>query len=161
MKTKTSFVLIFLSILSLAVSAHAQKLQPPEPFLICSSVSKQVQFYTEKLGFTVEMKVPEDGEPAFARLTRGDCKLMFTGPLQTDEFQAEWKLVDGKQKGAANWIYIRVDDVDKLYGELTKKKVEFIGDTKEGPMDRPWGSRDLITRDPEGFILVFSRPANQ
>ena len=160
MKIKMLMLAIGMAFVFGGVAARAQELKQPEPFLICSDVPKQIAFYTEKLGFTVEAKFPEDGAAVFARLIRGECKLMMTVPFQTEEFQAEWKLVDGKHKGAANWLYIRVDNVDKLFEELKKKKVEFMGDTKDGPADRPWGSRDLITRDPEGFMIVFSKPAN-
>jgi len=30
--------------------------------------------------------------------------------------------------------------------------------TFEGPVDRPWNTRNVVVRDPDGYRLVFSTP---
>jgi len=49
-------------------------------------------------------------------------------------------------------IYITVDDVDKVYGEMKEKGATFITE----PKDQYWGGRTAKFVDPDGnkFILV-------
>lgn len=142
-----------------AVSASAQQLQPAEPMLVCNDVARQIEFYTQKLGFGIEAQYPEDG-PTWARLTRGNCKIMFLAPLPYESFQTQWKELENKPKGLANWLIIRVTDVDELYEEFKRKAVPLGEEYAEGPVDRPWGAREFVVLDPEGFFLVFSQQGN-
>lgn len=156
MKIKAAFVVALLT----ALGARAQELQAPEPFLVCRDVGAQLAFYTEQLGFSVEVAHPE-GAPAFARIARGECKIMMmaAASIPSEEFQTQYKAFEGKPKGLTNFLYIRVDNVDKLYNEIRARGVTFEGEFRDGPVDREWGSRDLIINDPEGFVLVFTSNA--
>lgn len=54
-------------------------------------------------------------------------------------------------KGAGIYIYLSVDNVDEFYDEIVKKG--YKPSTK--PVDQPWGNREFILRDPDGYKLVF------
>ena len=47
--------------------------------------------------------------------------------------------------------YIWVDSVDRLHEEYAASGAAIV----EGPVDRVWGYRELIVRDPDGHELVF------
>ena len=48
-------------------------------------------------------------------------------------------------------ICLLVDDVDKAYGVLKGKGVNFVTE----PKDQPWGGRDAVFVDPDGNMLVI------
>ena len=64
------------------------------------------------------------------------------------EFQKEAKL---DNKGAGLFLYIGVEDVDEFYQELLKKGLK----PSNKPRDWPWGNREFVIRDPDGYKLVF------
>ncbi|HEY4518072.1 MAG TPA: VOC family protein [Candidatus Paceibacterota bacterium] len=64
------------------------------------------------------------------------------------EFKKEARL---KNKGAGQYLYIKVDNVDKFYKGLLKKKLK----PSAPPRDWPWGNREFVLRDPDGYKLVF------
>ncbi len=49
------------------------------------------------------------------------------------------------------YIYIEVEDVDKIHKEIIDKG--FIPSSE--PKDWPWGNREFALRDPDDYILVF------
>lgn len=64
------------------------------------------------------------------------------------EFQKEANL---ENKGAGQFLYIKVGNVDKAYKALIEKGIE----PSSEPKDWPWGNREFIVRDPDGYKLVF------
>lgn len=55
------------------------------------------------------------------------------------------------EKGKGMYIYIAVDDVDTMYGQLIRKGIQPA--TK--PKDWHWGNREFIVKDPDGYKLCF------
>jgi catechol 2,3-dioxygenase-like lactoylglutathione lyase family enzyme len=64
------------------------------------------------------------------------------------EFQKEANL---SNKGAGLYLYISVDNVDDFYNDLVAKGFK----PKSEPRDWPWGNREFVMRDPDGYKLVF------
>jgi uncharacterized glyoxalase superfamily protein PhnB len=60
------------------------------------------------------------------------------------------------EKGLGMYVYICVEDVDTKYAELLAKG--FTGMTK--PKDWPWGNREVVLKDPDGYKLCFWQPSN-
>ena len=58
---------------------------------------------------------------------------------------------DASSKGAGVLIYLSVDNVDEFHAYLISKKLK--PSTK--PQDQPWGNREFILRDPDGYNLVI------
>ena len=48
-------------------------------------------------------------------------------------------------------VYIVVEDVDSIHGELTAKGVSI--DT--GPINQPWGNREMYVKDDDGNSIRF------
>ena len=58
-----------------------------------------------------------------------------------------------KNKGAGMYVYISVDDVDSFYKDAVKVGLR----PSSEPRDWPWGNREFVIRDPDGYKLVFFR----
>ncbi|HKG25743.1 MAG TPA: VOC family protein [Thermomicrobiales bacterium] len=57
------------------------------------------------------------------------------------------------EAGARVQLTIRVDDVDAICAELTRRGAELLN----GPIDRPWGIRTASFRDPGGHIWEIAK----
>lgn len=64
------------------------------------------------------------------------------------EFQREANL---DNKGAGEFLYISVEDVDEAYRHVLDKGLQ----PSSEPHDWPWGNREFALRDPDGYKLVF------
>ena len=63
-------------------------------------------------------------------------------------FDKEAKL---ENRGAGLFINISVDNVDEFYEGIVAKG--FVPSSE--PRDWPWGRREFVLRDPDGYKLVF------
>ena len=71
--------------------------------------------------------------------------------IAKDERATFTKGADLSNKGVGVLIYLSVDDVDEFHKELLSKSLKPL--TK--PQDQPWGNREFILRDPDGYSLVI------
>ena len=107
------------------------------------NVQRSIEFYSEKLGFAVEI----DKAPDFAMIRIGGPQGGTIG------------LLPGKQKGlsmsaeqrAGIHIELTTDDLDSLYEELKARGVEFF----EPPHEEPW-ERSMRAHDPDGYTVEFA-----
>jgi catechol 2,3-dioxygenase-like lactoylglutathione lyase family enzyme len=53
--------------------------------------------------------------------------------------------------GAGVFLYLSVDNVDEFHQYLVSNKIKTL--TK--PQDQPWGNREFMLRDPDGYHLVI------
>ena len=80
-------------------------------------------------------------------------RIDFVKVNETDyaEFKSE---AEATNKGAGVFLYFSVDDVDAAYKELVAMGVK---PTTE-PKDQPWGNREIVVQDPDGYkIVLFKR----
>lgn len=70
------------------------------------------------------------------------------------EFQKEATL---EPKGAGLFIYIKVEDVDEFYKGVQAKGLK----PSSEPRNWPWGNREFVMRDPDGYKLVFFNKATK
>ncbi len=96
-------------------------------------LDQTAKFY-EKLGFDV--KKSDD----VVRIFFGDYRFAFMAERMDQK----------KTKGEGISIYFEVEDVKKYY-EFVKEKIQ----TKEKPINQPWGKQELIIHDPDGYKLIF------
>ncbi len=118
-------------------------------------VEASVRFYTEKLGFDLvrlEREAISGREGAtFAVVGVGSAVMML----------AHERLYVGggesviARRGVGIDTRIVVDDVDAVYGRATDSDVTIV----HGIGNRPYGLRDFIIRDPDGFRLRFASPS--
>ena len=103
--------------------------------------NRALDFYTEKLGFTIITDQPFDEKQRWIelRVPKAETRVVL--------FTAEG---DEKRIGSMMNMSYSCDDIDRTYKELTARGVEF-----EGPPQQPWGTYAMF-RDSEGNRFVVS-----
>ncbi|MCH7522969.1 MAG: VOC family protein [Chloroflexi bacterium] len=117
--------------------------------LFVPDVEASVRFYTEKLGFAVQRMDRESlhGQErvSFAVIAMGRAVLLVAHERLYGEALTA-------QRGAGIDVRIMVDDVDAMFRRSTDNDVTIVHDIG----DRPYGLRDFIICDPDGFRLRFA-----
>jgi len=115
---------------------------------LVDDVAACVAYYTNNFGFTVGIS-----SPAFADVTRGNLRLLLSGPRSS----AGKAMTDGEQPGPGGWnrIHLIVDDIDSEVARLTEKGVRFRNDVVTGP-----GGSQVLAIDPSGNLIELFQPAS-
>ena len=113
-------------------------------------VKAAVDFYTKHLGFEVNTNYP----PAFADVTRGNLRLLLSGPKSS----AGRPMADGEQPGPGGWnrIHLITPDLESEVARLKSEGVPFRNDVVVGP-----GGSQVLVQDPAGNFIELFQPAAQ
>ena len=111
-------------------------------------VASALDFYTTHFGFETGLTAP----PAFAEVTRGNLRLLISGPASS----AGRPMADGTRPGPGGWnrLHFVVDDLDAEMERLDAAGVKFRNDVVSGP----WG-RQVLAIDPAGNFVELFQPA--
>jgi catechol 2,3-dioxygenase-like lactoylglutathione lyase family enzyme len=111
-------------------------------------VAAAIEFYTEHLGFEVHTSAV----PAFADVTRGNLRLLLSGPASS----AGRPMPDGTKPGPGGWnrIHLIVTDIATEVARLRDAGVSFRNDIVRGP-----GGRQILLEDPSGNVVELFQPA--
>jgi catechol 2,3-dioxygenase-like lactoylglutathione lyase family enzyme len=114
---------------------------------LVDDVAASVDWYTRHFGFTVGIS-----SPAFADVTRGNLRLLLSGP-QSSAGQA---MTDGERPGPGGWnrIHLIVEDLDAEVTRLTDEGVRFRNEVVTGP-----GGAQVLAIDPSGNLVELFQPA--
>jgi uncharacterized glyoxalase superfamily protein PhnB len=115
------------------------------PLLQVSSIGDTVGYYQDVLGFSLDFRWPDEGEPKWVGMSRGDVTMMFTIDLGTSSapFIAE--------KGNGVVLYILVEEVEPLFEELTSRGAIVVQELHDFG-----GRRQFSIADPNGYVIAFS-----
>ncbi|HEX4064556.1 MAG TPA: VOC family protein [Acidobacteriaceae bacterium] len=124
------------------------------PLLQVYDMPAAVQFYRDKLGFSVVNTSPAlGGEDRFhwCLLRLGDAQLMLNTAYEFDEERPtrEAHLRDRRHRDTC--LYFGCPEVDAAYKELLAGGVEM----KRPPQVAPYGMKQLYLTDPDGFGICF------
>lgn len=120
---------------------------------IVDDVEAAVTFYTEHLGFAVQM----GPKPGFAFLARDDLKLFLNQPGAGGAGHAGEAEGTSPAPGGWNRFQLEVDDLDEVVERLAEAGVSFRGGVAEGP-----GGRQILVEDPSGNpIELFEAAGGQ
>ncbi len=109
-----------------------------------NDIAKSAEFYS-KLGFK---KISE--EKTLAQMSLGAMTLQFVD-ARTAHDESFSKEAVGEPKGKGIYIDVEVDGIDDYYLTLQDKGLK----PSSEPRDWPWGHREFVIRDPDGYKLVF------
>ena len=111
-------------------------------------VQESIDFYTKHLGFELRTSAA----PAFADVTRGNLRLLLSGPASS----AGRPMPDGAKPGPGGWnrIHLIVDDIAVEVGRLRSAGLTFRNDIVSGP-----GGQQILLEDPSGNPIELFQPA--
>ena len=113
-------------------------------------VAAAIDFYSTHFGFTVLTSAL----PAFADVTRGNLRLLLSGPNSS----AGRPMADGARPGPGGWnrLHFITDDLAGDVERLQKDGVRFRNDVVTGP-----GGSQILAQDPAGNLIELVQPASQ
>ena len=113
-----------------------------------TDVDAAIAFYTERLGFTVDLHPA----PGFARLSRGDLRLLLNRPGAGGAGQAT---SDARtpEPGGWNRIQLEVDDLERTVRQLKDAGCRFRTDIVMGN-----GGKQALVDDPSGNAVELFEP---
>jgi catechol 2,3-dioxygenase-like lactoylglutathione lyase family enzyme len=114
--------------------------------LLVEDVGRSVSYYRDALGF--ETHAWEVNPEHYGYAERDACHLHFArfegARARPNHEEAPPDMFDA---------YFWVDDVEALHEELRGRGADLL----HGPVDQPYGLRDIRVRDPDGYILAFGQ----
>ncbi len=128
---------------------------PVLPELYVSNIDRSLQFYTKILGFQV---LYERDKPRFAFLSLQERAQLMLQQLEAGDEWITGALVYPFGRGVN--FQIDIAEVEGLAGVLAAHGIELIRGLKDSWYrggDTLFGCRELIVRDPDGYMLRFSQ----
>jgi len=120
------------------------KIHSTVPVIATDDIEKSLAYYTSVLGFEFDYKY---GEPlAYAGVKSGEAEIYFT--FDPDLLHAV------KEKKLNPEIFIWTPDASALFELHKNNGAEII----EPIADRPWGSKQYVVEDINGYYLKFAQP---
>ena len=125
---------------------------PMFPTLSVRDIRHSTSWYKDKVGFWLVFSMPgPDGETALAHLRwRKYADLLLVPDINSPYPNPTHK----KGAGITLSFPTEAESVDDMATRLESNGVEL----EEGPIDRPWNTRDIVVLDPDGFRLIFFEP---
>lgn len=120
---------------------------PVAPEFFVRDLDASVSFYVEQLGFR---QVRRDTN--FAVVALGDAYVLLSAADEEGRDLRRW--LDSGPRGVGVNVRIMVEDADDAYERATASGIAAVRELD----DRPYGLRDFIVADPDGFLLRFASP---
>lgn len=108
--------------------AAAQTFEGVSPILRVKSVAASLDYYVQKLGFTIDWQTP-----IFASVGRGRCHIF---------------LSEGDQGHPGAWVWIGVEDAEELWSEYQARGAKF----RHPPTNYEW-ALEMQVEDLDGNVL--------
>jgi catechol 2,3-dioxygenase-like lactoylglutathione lyase family enzyme len=118
---------------------------------IVNNVDEAIPFYTQKLGFKVDMHPA----PGFAALSKGELKLFLNQPGAGGAGQS---MADGAIPAPGGWnrIQFMVENIEDFVEKLRADNATFRSDLITGV-----GGRQILLQDPSGNLIEIFEPFRQ
>jgi len=115
---------------------------------IVNDVEASITFYTQQLGFTLEV----NAAPAFASVTRGNLRLLLSG----EKSSGGRPMKDGTKPVPGGWNRISLW-VPDLESEVARLRVAGVNFRRDDIVSSPGGSQIWI-QDPSGNLFELFQP---
>ena len=121
------------------------------PNLMVANVERSLAFYTEVLGFSRGMTVPEQSPFVFAAVTSGAVEIFFNDAASAAK---EYPAFGGKPLGATGTMFIEMEGAESIdaFHDRIKGRV-----TVTMPLvTQFYGMREFAIADPDGYVITFA-----
>lgn len=122
------------------------------PCLRYADPKAAIRFLTEAFGFVEKLVVPgPDGGVVHAELVYGEGErqgMVMLGGAERAFFDMRLPV---QLRGVTDCIYVVVKDADAHCDKARAAGMEIL----EGPLDRDYGAREYVARDPGGYLWDF------
>lgn len=116
---------------------------------LVDDVEESIAFYTNHLGFTLEMSAA----PAFADVRRGPLRLLLSGAASSGARSTPPDVADSPGR---NRIHLVLDDLESEVTRLGEAGLTFMSDLVSGP-----GGSQILLADPSGNLVELFQPASR
>ena len=123
---------------------------PMFPTLSVRDIDLSTSWYTDKAGFSLVFSMPGPGGNvglAHLRWRKYADLLLVQGTNSAYATHA-------KGAGVTLSFLVETETVDDMAARLAESGVEL----EEGPVERPWNTREIVVLDPDGYRLIFFEP---
>ena len=121
------------------------RLRSAGPSFTVNDIQKSLLFYCDGLGFIAKERWEKDGALLGVELVAGKVSFWIG--------QDDWKKGRDRVKGQGFRIYCgTAQNIDALAARVKASGVTLL----EEPKDQPWGGRDFVVVDPDGFVINIS-----
>lgn len=127
------------------------QIQKLTPNLLVVDVARSVSYYTEVLGFTRAMTVPEEAPFVFASVTAGGVEIFFNDAAHAVK---EYPALASRSIGLSGTMFIEVKGLEEFYAQLQSTA------TIVTPLVTQWyGMKEFAIADPDGYLITFAERA--
>lgn len=122
------------------------------PTLEVRKIEASVDWYTRVLGFSLVYRMQDFVEQThLAHLRRLKHQDILLVPRKES--------FENPGSGITITLAFSAELRDKIPAlDAFAERIADAGAVIEGPVDRPWNTRDVVVRDPDGYRLVFTTP---
>jgi catechol 2,3-dioxygenase-like lactoylglutathione lyase family enzyme len=120
------------------------------PNLIVADVERSLSFYTNMLGFTRGITVPEQAPFVFGSVVSGGVEIFFN---EKQIAAKEYPMFGTQPVGASGTMYLEVEPgtIERLHEQL-KPAVPIVM-----PFVTQWyGAREFVIADPDGYLITLA-----
>ena len=118
------------------------------PVLVVEEIEPCVDFWRDRLGFTVANEVPEGDELGFVILVGDDVTLMYQSRASLEK---DIPALSGPKLVSPNLLYVTVSSIDDI-----ERRLEGI--VKAVPRRTTfYGATEIGVREPGGYVVLFAQ----
>ena len=127
---------------------------PGFPTLMVSNLPESCQFYVNGLGFRPVFSIPgPGGQPVLEHIRF--CRYA--------DLLLEQEPAGDRESAGPRGLGVRLTfslPLAQRNAEEMAQRARDLGALVEGPVERPWNTRDVVVTDPDGYALVFTEPVD-
>ncbi len=125
------------------MEGHVSEIVQLTPFVLCSSLQNQIDFYCDRLGFSCTFR-----QENYAFLRNGSVAIRL---LECP------KRPDGRPLGDNQSFYIDVMGIDELYAQLEPNLSDLPPGRVRPPFNQPYHQREFHVIDEDGTLVFFGQ----
>ena len=127
------------------------------PTFEVDDVRTSIEWYTDVLDFIVMYEMPgPDGKTYMAHLRKEKHQDLIV--VAADNHNYENLIKKGAGVSITFQYFGMTGDQKGSIDDFASKIREAGANVLEGPVDKPWNTRELVVSDPDGYRLIFSAP---